>query len=741
MSKYPSYIQLDAQDCAPTCLKMVTEYYNARFSREDLRKLTKTKKVGTTLKNLSTAADEIGFHSRGVRLSLNGLKEVLNGPVILFWEQKHYVVLYKITKKQVVLGDPAIGIIHLSQDEFLRKWNNLFTADDPSGIALLLTPTPKLLTYNKTESRSDRELTARDGLLQALKYLKFHRLTLIQLVIGVICMSIIQMIGPFLTQSIVDIGIQNNNINFIYLVLAGQVILFLGSSFIMFIRGWLLLYLTTIINITLISDFFIKLMKLPISFFESRVRGDILQRIEDHGRIKNFITVQSLSALYSVITLVLLGGVLAYYSLSIFVVFITGTIVYLGWFYLFLNRRKIYDNERFSEMSKETSKVIELLNGMQEIKLNNAENKKRWEWENIQASLFKVELKFLKLQQSQFFGANFINEFKNILITILAAKLTLEGRLTLGMLLSVTFIVGQLNVPVKDILQMILSYQDAKISLDRLADIRNRANEEQSTQELDPRIVERGDIVVKNLNFSYGSVGGFKISNLNFSIPKDKITAIVGASGCGKTTLMKLLLKYYEIDDESVTVDGVDLNKISHSLWRERCGVVMQDSYIFNDTIANNIALSDDYPDIESLREALQISNSQDIVDNLPLSYNTKIGADGIGLSGGQKQRIVISRAVYQKPDYIFFDEATSALDATNELIIMENLTEFFRGRTAVVIAHRLSTVKNADQILVMANGEIVESGTHDELLSLRGPYFNLVKNQLDLEKIGSANH
>jgi ATP-binding cassette subfamily B protein len=556
---------------------------------------------------------------------------------------------------------------------------------------------------------------------------------LVQLVIGLLAGSLLQLIFPFLTQSVVDVGIQNQDINFIYLILAAQLFLFIGRTSIELVRGWILLHLSTRINISLISDFFIKLMNLPISFFDSKMTGDIMQRINDHQRIENLLTTTSLNVLFSMFNLVIFGGVLAWYSTQIFTIFLIGSILYFIWVMLFLKKRKDLDYKRFTQMSGEQSKVMELINGMQEIKLFNAERQKRWSWEYVQARLFKIEIKNLRLEQIQSLGSNFINEVKNILITIFSAKLVIDGEITLGMMLSISYIIGQLNSPIQQLIGFIHSAQDAKIALERLSEIHNREDEENVEDEKIHDVPENEDLNLKDIHFRYIGSPEDVIKGLDLTIPVNKITAIVGASGSGKTTLMKMLLKFYEPNKGEINLGNNHLSNVSHSAWREQCGVVMQDGYIFNDTIANNIALGQDVIDKERLRNAVEIANIKEYVDALPLGYNTKIGMEGVGMSGGQKQRLFIARAVYKNPKFIFFDEATSSLDANNEKIIMGNLNQFFKERTAIVIAHRLSTVKNADQIVVLDKGKIIERGTHKELLALKGNYYNLVKNQLEI--------
>lgn len=542
-----------------------------------------------------------------------------------------------------------------------------------------------------------------------------------------------QLIFPFLTQSVVDIGIQNQDIHFVYLILIAQLFLFFGKTGIELIRAWILLHLSTRINISLISDFFIKLMNLPIAFFDIKMTGDIMQRINDHKRIEHLLTTQSLNVLFSFFNLIVFGVVLAWYNTTIFIIFFAGSVLYFIWVLLFLKKRKDLDYKQFSEMSTEQSKVMELINGMQEIKLHNAEKHKRWAWEFVQARLFKISMKSLALEQYQSIGSGFINEIKNIFISIFSAKLVIDGEITLGMMMSISYIIGQLNSPIQQLIGFVYSVQDAKIALERLSEIHTKEDEENPQDEKIHEVPLDADFELSNVDFRYVGSSESVLKDLSLNIPANKITAIVGASGSGKTTLMKLLLKFYEPQQGKISIGSYELNTVSQSSWRSQCGVVMQEGYIFNDTLANNIVIGEDYIDRARLAQAVKIANIKSFIENLPMGYNTKIGMEGVGMSAGQKQRLLIARAVYKNPKFIFFDEATSALDAKNERIIMENLNRFFKNRTAIVVAHRLSTVKNADQIVVLDQGKIIENGTHNELVNLKGNYYTLVKNQLDL--------
>jgi ATP-binding cassette subfamily B protein len=732
---FPFYNQPDTMDCGPTCLRMIAKYHGRTISLEKLRALSETTRAGSSMLGISKTAEKIGFRSLGAKINFSNLSENAPLPCICFWNDSHFVVVHKIKGGKVYIADPAHGLLVYSVREFLDNWIGKHANEQTEeGIALLLEPTPNL------QFTEEDDLPRKQGFSFLFRYLKGYRKLLLQLGFGLLAVSLLQLIFPFLTQSVVDIGIQNKDIHFLYLVLIGQLFVFLGRTTIEVVRGWILLHLSTRINITLVSDFLIKLMKLPISFFDVKMTGDIMQRIGDHQRIEHLLTNQSLNVLFSVFNFIVFGAVLAIYSIPVFLIFLVGTALYFFWVSFFMKKRRDLDHKRFSQMSDERSKIIELISGMQEIKLHNAERQKRWGWEFVQIRLFKLQIKSLRLEQIQSNGASFLNELKNIIISFFTAKLVIDGSLTLGMMLSVSYIIGQLNAPVSQFLGFIFSLQDARISLERLAEIHNKEDEEPAGENRLDELPEDQTITLEDVNFRYVGSDKLVLENINLTIPANKITAIVGASGSGKTTLMKLLLRFYDPTEGKIKVGDSELNAFTQHIWRENCGSVMQDGFIFNDTIAHNIAIGDDRIDKTKLKQAIHVANIREFIEELPLSYNTKIGAEGMGISGGQKQRILIARSVYKNPSYLFFDEATSALDANNETVIMENLNSFFKGRSAVVIAHRLSTVKNADQIVVLDKGKIIEQGTHQELLALKGSYHHLVKNQLELEKIENVN-
>jgi ATP-binding cassette subfamily B protein len=728
LKTFTNYRQADSKDCGPTCLKIIAKHYGKTIDIQRLRDSSETTREGSNLLFLSDAAEKIGFRTLGAKLNSERLNESPL-PCVLHWNKIHYVVLYKIKKNTYYISDPAFGLIEYNKEDFLKFWigNNADKATK-EGIALLMEPTPKFF-----QSEFDKEENKGLGFTLLSQYVLRYKSFLVQLSIGLLASSLLQLIFPFLTQSIVDVGIQNQNIHFIYLILFAQLFLFAGRTGLELIRSWILLHLSTRINISLISDFFIKLMNLPISFFDVRMTGDIMQRINDHRRIEKILTTSSLNVLFSVINMFVMGAVLAYFNLKIFFVFFVGSLFYFGWITLFLKRREALDYKRFAEISQEQSKVMELINGMQEIKLHNAEKQKRWGWEYVQARLFRVSIKGLILEQTQTIGSSVINELKNIFIIFLSAKLVIDGSITLGMMLAINSIVGSLNGPIAQLIEFVRELQDAKISLARLSEIHEKEDEIQQETHQSSEVPYDSDIEIKKLSYRYLGSNIPVLDDLNLTIPANKITAIVGVSGSGKTTLMKLLLKFYEPEKGEINIGNAKLKNISQKAWRSNIGAVMQEGFIFSDTIANNIAVGGDKIDKERLVYAAEVANIKEYISTLPLGYNSKIGAEGTGMSTGQKQRMLIARAVYKNPEILFFDEATSALDANNEKEIMRKLDIFFKNKTVVVIAHRLSTVMNADQIVVLDKGKIIEIGNHSALVHQKGNYFELVKNQLQL--------
>jgi ATP-binding cassette subfamily B protein len=731
MKSFPLYLQMDQMDCGPTCLRMVARHFGKLFGIEHLREKCSITREGVSFAGISEAAEAIGMSSLAVQVGYETLRDEVPLPCIAHWRQRHFVVVYAVRGDTVHVADPSFGLVKYEREEFVRGWRGGRQERDDKGLLLLLEPTPE---FYAAEGDDDAR---RSRISFLLPYFRPYRPLFLQVLLGLMVGSILQLTFPFLTQSLVDYGIDHQNMNFVHLLLLGQLVMFCSQTGVDIIRGWLLLHIGSRVNIAIISTFLMKLMRLPIAFFDSKTAGDLLQRVQDHRRIEALLSSSTLVVLFSLVNIVLFGMILAYYDLRIFSVFLTGTILYVLWVRLFMKQRAVLDYKRFDQASGNQSSMIQIIQGMQEIKLNNSERRRRWEWEAIQVRLFRIAVKGLALAQWQSTGATFINELKNILITFVSAQAVINGELTLGMMLAIQYIIGQLNAPINNFIGFAQSLQDAGISLERLAEIHARDDEEDRSHERPAVLpVSRTLTVAEDLSFRYGGAHSpLVLEDINLEIPEGKVTAVVGASGSGKTTLLKLLLYFYKPTTGVIRVGNLNLANVSARTWRARCGAVMQNGYIFADTIARNIteSNSDGSIDRERLLHAARIANLEEFIESLPLGYNTRLGSAGVALSGGQSQRILIARAVYKDPDFLFFDEATSALDAGNERVIMENLATFCRGRTVVVIAHRLSTVRNADQIVVLDRGRIVEQGCHEELTRNRGAYFGLVKNQLEL--------
>lgn len=726
MKKFPLILQRDAIQCGVSCLQMICKYYGQSYSFEELEKICIPTVEGISLLGVKDAAETLGLSTTCCQLSLNALKKI-SFPCILHWNQNHFVVMYKYKQGKFYIADPGIGKIEYLEKEFVKYWS--FDGQNSNmGTCLLLLPTKSFLKNRKQVKGKNSSLEVVIGYIQ--QYKKYLAIIAMGLLVG----CILEIILPFLTQSIVDIGIHRQDINLIFLILLGELMIVVGKTSIDFIRRWLLLHISVRLNLFLVSDFFIKLLRLPMSFFESKLIGDFMQRIGDHNRIQNFLTNQVLSLLFAFVSFLVLGSVLAFYDIKIFVTFTIGSIVYGTWIALFLKERKIIDYKLFGLQAKNQDRTFQFITSIQEIKLQGCECRRRWEWEDNQADLFTVQMRSMKLQQTQEAGSIFINEVKNIIITVLAATAVIHGHMSLGAMLAVQYIIGQLNSPIEQLMSFVNSFQDVKLSLERINEIHKVKEEETNRNQLTEFRDADKSIYINQIDFKYNHHSRKKnIEDVTLCIPQGKVTAIVGASGCGKTTLLKLLLGFYPVIKGSISIAGHNLNEYNVKWWRKHCGVVMQDGVIFSESIARNIAVGDGEVDTERLEQAARIANIHDYIMGLPLKYNTQIGRDGVGLSQGQKQRILIARAVYKNPAYIFLDEATNALDAKNEKAIVENLNEFYKGRTVIVVAHRLSTVKNADQIIVLDNGKVVETGNHASLIEKQGVYYNLVKNQLEL--------
>jgi len=712
---------------------MVAKYYGRNYSQQTIRERCFITREGVSMLGISDAAESIGFRTTGVKINFEQLCNDIPLPCIAHWNQRHFVVVYKIKKHKgrkftIYVADPAHGLAQYSEEEFMRCWGVDKVAGIDCGILLALQPGPEFYDSEDEKKTGEKKI----GFF--FRYLRPYKSQLIQLILGMLTGSMLQLIFPFLTQALVDTGIRNHNLSFITLVLVAQLVLFVARLSVEFIRSWILLHITARINISLISDFLAKLMRLPMNYFDTKMIGDIMQRIGDHGRIESFLTGTSLNVIFSLVNFVVFGAILAYYNIMVLIVFLVGNTLYVIWILSFMKWRRKLDFKRFAQASANQSNIVQMITGMQEIKLNNYEKQKRWQWERIQVKQFKISIQGLALGQYQQLGSVFFSQTTGILISFIAAKAVVEGQMTLGMMMALTYIVGQVSAPIEQFIGFARSWQDAKISLERLGEVHQKEDEDQqSTMSLTELPYEK-TINISDLYFSYdGADRNYVLNGINLAIPHNRVTAIVGASGSGKTTLVKLMLGFYQPNKGSIKIGETSLSNINPHVWRAKTAAVLQDGFIFSDTIANNIAAGDDIVNKERLLEAVKIANIGEFIDSMPLGYNTKIGMEGNGVSQGQRQRILIARAVYQNPEFIFFDEATNSLDAKNEQEIMVHLEKFYKSKTVVVVAHRLNTVRNADNIVVLDRGKVAEQGTHDELTNRRGIYYELIRNQLEL--------
>lgn len=738
---FPLYTQLDSMDCGPTCLRMVARHYGRKYSLQYLREQSFITRLGVSMLGISDAAEHIGFRTINTRCSIKQLIAEAPLPCILHWNQNHFVVCYDIQKEYAwnrkrkkrynfKIADPAGEKYTLNEKEFLKCWISTKHKGQSMGTALLLEPTPEFHSFNSESSGQPEPRT----LSFFGHYLLPYKSQLLQLGAGMLISCIISLITPFLTQSVIDQGIGNSNLNFVTLILIAQMVITLTMTGVGFIESWISLYMNTKLNISLISDFLRKLMKLPIRFFDTKNIGDILQRIGDHSRIESFLINTPFSVVFSIFNFVIFTIIMAYYNLAILTIFLTGNIFNVVWILLFMRYRRKLDYKRFTQAAAEQGNLYGLIAGMQDIKLNNCEKQHRWKWERIQVNLFKISIQGVTLEQMQSIGSLFFTQATSILLSYLSAKYVIEGKFSLGVMVAISYILGQLSGPISQIIGLAHSFQDAKISLERLNEIHNKEDEEASASGKLSVLPDDKRLTLHNISFSYsGSERDLVLKDVSISIPENKITAIVGESGSGKTTIVKLLLGFYTPQKGRISVSNIPIEEINPHLWRHKVGAVLQDSFIFSDTIARNIAPDEDAIDKNRLLYAATTANIHDFIESLPLKYNTKIGMEGNGLSQGQKQRLLIARAVYKNPDYIFFDEATNSLDSMNEKKIMQNLSSFYAGRTVVIVAHRLSTVKKADNIIVMSNGLVVEEGKHDELIEKKGIYYSLIQDQLEL--------
>lgn len=732
-NSFPIDRQLDVMDCGPASLKMVAKYYGKYYSLQYLRDLCGNTREGVSLAGISHGAETIGLRSLAAHCTLQDIVEKVPLPVIIHWDNSHFVVLYNVKQKRngnlkFYIADPAKGYISYNQNEFEEKWIKR-NENKTSGVALLLQPQADFKQRQAGEkAERGRHLENIMGYFIPYKKSFYYLGTVMLLITGM------QAVLPFISKAVIDVGIQTQDVNFINIVLIANLALIVSITLSSAVRDWILQHMSSRINIALISDYLIKLMKLPVSFFENKMLGDILQRANDHERIRSFIMNNSLNLVFSTLTFLIFSVILLIYNTTIFYIFIVGSTLYILWVMGFLKLRKKLDWDYFELTAKNQSYWVETINGIQDIKINNYEQAKRWKWEGIQARLFKVNLRMLGINNVQNLGASFIDSVKNLLITFFCAKAVIAGEITFGVMISTQFMIGMLNGPVQQLISFMVSFQFAQISFLRLNEIQMLKDEDEDTGNNDLALTGKKDIVVKNVSFHYTQVSPLILQNIHLVIPEGKVTAIVGDSGSGKSTLLKLLLRLYKPSYGEILIGGMNINNIGLRQWREKCGAVMQDGKIFNDTILNNIVLDDEKLDNDKLRNAVTAANIGYEIEQLPLGYQTKMGEDGRGLSGGQKQRVLIARALYKNPDILFFDEATNALDTINEQKITSALDEVFHGKTVIVVAHRLSTIRRADQIVVMKDGHVVETGNHTTLMERRGRYFQLVESQSEVK-------
>jgi len=731
LKKFPFERQLDTMDCGPACLKMICKYFGKYYSLPYLRDLCGITREGVSFLDLSYGAEKIGLHTLAVRADIQILHEKVPLPCIIHWKNSHFIVVYKTTKHKIYVSDPAKGLISYTHDEFKKGW---YKNDEENGALLAIEPMSDFLQRD-LEERTERKKTFQNVLGYFLPYRRNFSTILIIMFIA----TALQGLLPFISKAVIDVGIQTRDLDFINLVLIANIVIIVSVTVSGAIRDWLLLHITARVNIALISDYLIKLMQLPVTFFENKMIGDILQRAQDHERIRTFIMNNSLNLIFSTLTFLTFSVILLVYNVTIFAIFLAGSVLYIGWVLGFLKVRKKLDWEYFALTSQNQSYWVETVGAIQDIKINNYEKQKRWKWEDIQAKLYKVNLRVLNVTNAQNLGAQFIQSIKNLLITFYCAKAVISGDITFGVMISTQFIIGMLNSPLVEFINFVISAQYAKISFLRINEIHQLKDEEDTVVSNNLNIPDHKNLFLNNVFFQYTPNSPFVLKQISLIIPERKITAFVGGSGSGKSTLLKLLLRLYNPSFGEILIGNMNISNLSLREWRDQCGVVMQDGKIFNDTILNNITLDDEKIDYTRLKEAVRIAHIASEIEQMPQGYQTKIGEVGRGLSGGQKQRLLIARALYKNPSFLFLDEATNALDAINEHQIVQALNQAFEKRTVVVVAHRLSTIMNADQIVVLKDGMIIEVGNHEKLMEKRGHYFDLVDKQMGVWSVNGA--
>lgn len=750
LNNFPCDRQLDMMDCGPACLKMIAKHYGKFYSLQYLRDKCGITKEGVSFLDLSHAAEEIGLRTLSLKCSMEDLLYKIPLPAIIHWDANHFVVVYKtapkttykdkktqnsVPKGTIYVSDPAKGHIKYSAEEFAAKWLKHNSSDEKrienkEQLGILMAIEPQADFYNR---EANEKLERKKTFENFLGYFKPYKKSFVNLFVVMLLVTILQGFLPFISKAVIDVGIQTHDIDFINIVLAANIAIIISVLLSNMVRDWILLHITSRVNIALISDYLIKLMQLPITFFENKMTGDILQRAQDHERIRSFLMNNSLNMIFSTLTFIVFGIIMFFYNPIIFYIFLTGSVIYVLWVMAFLKIRKKLDWEYFELVSKNQSYWVETIASIQDIKINNYEKPRRWKWENIQARLYKVNLRVLNITNTQNLGAQFIDSLKNLFITFYCAKAVINGEITFGVMISTQFIIGMLNTPVVQFIQFMISFQFAQISFLRLNEIHQLKDEHEDVGNNNVELPENKSLIVNNVSFQYSPNSPVVLKNVRLMIPEGKVTAIVGDSGSGKSTLLKLLLRLYKPSYGDIMIGNMNINNISLKQWRDKCGAVMQDGKIFNDTILNNVVLEDEKIDYNKLKKALHTANIAQEIEQLPLGYQTMMGEQGRGLSGGQKQRILIARALYKNPDYLFFDEATNSLDTINEQKIVAALDDVFKDKTVIVVAHRLSTIRKADQIIVMQGGMVVEIGNHDKLMEHKGRYFQLVQSQTEL--------
>lgn len=720
--RFPTEYQMDAKDCGPASLKMVAKYFGRYYSLQYLRDKCGITKEGVSLLGISAAAESIGLHTAAFKCTIDDVIMKVPFPAIAFWNENHFVVVYHADKKHVWVSDPVKGHVKYSRQEFIVGW---YLKNEDKGVLLALEPTAD---FNLSKQEKEQE---KNSLQSMLRYFMPYKKQFALIFFVMFVVTLLQGVLPFISKAVIDVGINTSDVKFINMVLVGNICILLSVMVFNVVRDWILMHITARVNISLISDYLVKLMKLPVTFFENKLLGDILQRAQDHERIRSFIMNNSLSLIFSVFTFVIFSIILLIYNSVIFYIFTAGSVLYIVWVLLFLSIRKKLDWQYFELVSKNQSYWVETVSAIQDIKIYNYERSRRWKWEEIQARLYHVNKRVLAVTNLQNLGAQFIENIKNMAITFFCAMSVISGDITFGVMISTQFIIGMLNSPLVQFIHFIVSAQYAKISFLRMNEIRHLEDEDELLSVGTTTILpENKSLILKKVMFQYAPHLPMVLTNINLYIPENKVTAIVGSSGCGKSTLLKLLVRLYKPSYGTINMGGMNVTALNLRVWRDMCGVVMQDGKVFNDTVKNNIVLDDENVDEEQLVKCCQIAQIKEEIDQMPRGFDTEIGEQGRGLSGGQKQRLLIARALYRNPKYLFMDEATNALDTVNEQKIVQALKRAFKNRTAVIIAHRISTIRNADQIVVMDKGQIVEIGTHEILMGKQGVYFTLVSSQ-----------